>query len=171
MNIVSRPAPTLSRLLAIGLFSACSWAQATSPCDLNGDRTVNQTDAQLAVNMSLGSTPCTANIMGANVCNVAVVQRVINAATGGACITASSHSAGLTWAASVSANIAGYRIYRGSATGGPYTLLTPSLVSGVSYADASVVAGQTYFYVVTAVDTSGSASAYSNEARAAIPTP
>ena len=69
--------------LAIGLTfaSAPVWAQLNA-CDLNSDGAVNVTDVQLAINMSVGSTTCTANIMGAGVCDIIVVQRVVNAALG-----------------------------------------------------------------------------------------
>jgi hypothetical protein len=56
-------------------------------CDLNYDGVVTVLDVQLAVSMSLGVTPCTANINGPGVCAVTTVQRVVNAALGGACIT------------------------------------------------------------------------------------
>ena len=41
--------------------------------------------------------------------------------------------------------------------------------SGTTFVDGSVQSGQTYYYVVTAVDTSGTESAYSNQVQAAIP--
>lgn len=53
-----------------------------SPCDLNQDGIVNAADVPLAINMNLGIAPCSAQIGGAGVCNVAVVQRVVHAALG-----------------------------------------------------------------------------------------
>ena len=50
--------------------------------------------------MTVGSATCTANIMGAGVCNIVVVQRVVNAALGQSSVTGSGHSASLTWVAS-----------------------------------------------------------------------
>jgi len=58
-----------------------------SACDLNTDGVVSVLDVQLAVNMSLGSIPCTANINGSGVCEVTTIQRVVNAALGGTCVT------------------------------------------------------------------------------------
>ena len=58
-----------------------------SACDLNFDGVTSVLDAQLAVEMNLGTTPCTANINGPGVCAVTTIQRVINAALGGACVT------------------------------------------------------------------------------------
>jgi hypothetical protein len=58
---------------------------SSNACDLNGDGIVNNTDVQMAVNMSLGVTACSMNINGSGVCNVVGVQRVINASMGSAC--------------------------------------------------------------------------------------
>jgi fibronectin type 3 domain-containing protein len=44
-----------------------------------------------------------------------------------------------------------------------------SPVGGVSYADSNVQSGQTYYYVATAVDSSGTESVYSNEVTAIVP--
>jgi fibronectin type 3 domain-containing protein len=131
-------------------------------------------DVQIGVNMALGTTPCTANIDGTGVCNVVVVQRVINAALGGTCVTgsgSSSHSVSLSWTPSTSWNVDGYNVYRGTTSGGPYTKLNSSLVTTPSYTDTTVVSGQTYYYVATALDTTNNESVYSNEAQAVVPSP
>jgi hypothetical protein len=86
-------------------------------------------------------------------------------------LSGGSHLVDLSWTASTS-TVVGYNIYRGTVNGGPYTTkLNASPVSGVTYTDTSVVAGQTYYYVVTAVDSSGNESVYSNQAPATVPTP
>lgn len=153
--------------LAAGLFPVAAWAQY-SPCDLNQDGVVNVTDVTLAVNMALGQSTCTASINGTGGCNVVMVQRVVQAALpGGTC-----HPTILNWVASTSSNVAGYNVYRGTVNGGPYTKLNSSLISGTTFTDGTSQPGQTYYYVVTAVDTSGNESAYSTPAvQAAIPTP
>ena len=153
------------------LFSISLYGQTGNACDLNQDGVVDSTDVQAAINMALGLAPCSAAIAGVNVCNVIVVQRIINAATGGTCLTTTGlHSVALNWTASTSSNIAGYNIYRGTTSGGPYTLL--SAVGNVtSFTDTTVVSGQTYYYVATALDSSGDESAYSAEASAVIPIP
>ncbi len=81
----------------------------------------------------------------------------------------SQHNVSLTWNASSSSNVAGYYVYRGSKSGGPYTKLS-SLLSGTSYVDGTVGAGQIYYYATTAADPSGDESAYSNQVQATIPT-
>jgi hypothetical protein len=152
-------------------FNAENPVSGPDPCDLNGDGLVNLLDEQLAVGMSLGQTQCTANIDGSNVCNVVIVQRVVNAATGGICVTGNSHLVSLNWIASTSPNIAGYNVLRGVTTGGPYTQLNSALVPTVSYTDNNVQPGQSYYYVTTAVNTSNQQSVYSNEASATVPSP
>jgi hypothetical protein len=154
-------------------FKAASSSSSWNSCDLSADLTVNVVDVQWAVNMVLGMMPCTANINGTGVCDVVVVQRVINAALGGTCITdtsSSSHSVSLTWTASTSSSVIGYNLYRGTTSGGSYTKLNSSLVTTTNYTDTTVVAGQTYYYVASAVDSSAE-SAYSNQAQAVVPSP
>jgi fibronectin type 3 domain-containing protein len=83
---------------------------------------------------------------------------------------AKQHSAGLSWNASPSV-VAGYNVYRGNNSGGPYSKINATLDATTSYADNSVQPGQAYYYVATAVDASGKESAYSIEAPAVIPIP
>ena len=166
------PVTYMARLNPYGPFAnTMFFLQAANACDLNNDGTVNNSDVDLATNMSLGLSACTAAILGAGVCNVMVVQRIINASMGGACVTGSSHTVSLSWVASTSPNVAGYSVYRGTTSGGPYTKLNSSLATGTSFVDGAVQAGQTYYYVVTAVDTSNNSSVYSNVAQAVVPSP
>jgi hypothetical protein len=81
-----------------------------------------------------------------------------------------AHSATLNWTASTS-TVIGYYIYRGSLSGGPYVLINSSLVPGTQYVDSSVVSGQTYYYVATAVASGNAESVHSNEVSAVIPIP
>jgi hypothetical protein len=80
-----------------------------------------------------------------------------------------AHSVGLSWDASSSASIAGYNVYRSGSQSGPFSRLNGSLVSGLTYTDSTVVGGDTYFYVTTAVDAQGDESPHSNTAKAVIP--
>jgi len=80
------------------------------------------------------------------------------------------HSATLNWEASTSV-VVGYNVYRATEAGGPYTKLNSSPIGPTSYTDTTVQAGQTYLYVVAAVDGNGVESGVSNEALAAVPSP
>jgi hypothetical protein len=83
-------------------------------------------------------------------------------------IPAIAHSAMLGWTASTS-TVSGYNVYRGTVSGGPYTKINSALVNTTTNTDSTVLSGLTYFYVVTAVDSSNVESAYSNEVSATIP--
>jgi len=76
------------------------------------------------------------------------------------------HPVSLSWTPSTITYVS-FNIFRSSISGGPYAQINSSLTP--SYADTSVTSGQTYYYVVTEVDSSGAESTYSNEAAAPIP--
>ncbi|MBM3925397.1 MAG: hypothetical protein FJ320_05325 [SAR202 cluster bacterium] len=70
----------------------------------------------------------------------------------------------LDWADNGEGDLAGYNVYRSNSSGGPYTKVNVPLVTGSSYTNTGLTSGGTYYYVVTAVDTSGNESGNSNEA-------
>lgn len=74
----------------------------------------------------------------------------------------------LTWNPSTS-QVSGYNVYRSTTSGGSFAKINGSLDSSTSFSDATVAAGQTYYYVTTAVNSKGQESAYSNEVEVAIP--
>jgi hypothetical protein len=78
------------------------------------------------------------------------------------------HSVTLSWTASTS-TVSGYNVYRGTTNGGPYTKINSSLIAALSYTDSTVQSGTTYYYVTTAVDSSGNESVFSNDVPASIP--
>jgi hypothetical protein len=81
------------------------------------------------------------------------------------------HSVSLSWNASTS-SVIGYNIYRGTKHSGPYPQkLTSTPQSATTFTDSTVKSGTTYYYVVTAVNSSLQESDYSNEAQAVIPSP
>jgi len=55
-------------------------------------------------------------------------------------------------------------------SGDPYAQVR-SNDAGLTYTDSRVSAGQTYYYVVTAVDSTGTESTYSNQAQVVVPSP
>jgi hypothetical protein len=94
----------------------------------------------------------------------------VTQAASGTGTAAPQHSVSLAWTASTS-TVAGYNVYRGTQSGGPYAIINGSTDTSTTYTDSSVQAGQTYYYVVTAVDGSGTESVNSNQAQAVVPTP
>ena len=67
--------------------------------------------------------------------------------------------------------VVGYNVYRGGQPSGPYTKINSSLDASTAYTDNSVQAGQTYYYVTTAIDSSGAESSYSSAVQAVVPSP
>jgi hypothetical protein len=84
--------------------------------------------------------------------------------------TALQHTVSLSWSPD-SLAVAGYNVYRGASSGGPYSGLNSVLDSITTYTDSSVQSGQTYYYVTTAVSTTGMESGHSNQVKAVIPVP
>jgi len=80
---------------------------------------------------------------------------------------ATQHTVDLSWTAS--ADAVSYNIYRGTVSGGPYAMINTSADSTTAYIDNTVVSGQTYYYVATAVNSESQESGYSNQATAVIP--
>jgi Abnormal spindle-like microcephaly-assoc'd, ASPM-SPD-2-Hydin len=74
----------------------------------------------------------------------------------------------LNWSPS-SSSYSGFNAYRSTVSGGPYTKLDSALIASPSYTDSTVMSGQTYYYVVTEVSTSGVESAYSSQTSVTIP--
>ncbi|RLB67230.1 MAG: hypothetical protein DRH04_08265 [Deltaproteobacteria bacterium] len=79
-----------------------------------------------------------------------------------------------TWSANTESDLAGYNIYRSTTSGSGYVKLNSSIIAKTSapqYIDTIPDATEvTYYYVVTAVDTSGNESSYSSEASTHIDT-
>lgn len=100
-----------------------------------------------------------------NAANTPTVETLTGSGT-----ATSLHSASLHWNSSPSV-VVGYNVYRSATSGGPYTKVNPVLDASTSYIDSSVQGGTTYYYVSTAVDTSGTESIYSNQSQVVIPSP
>ncbi len=119
---------------------------------------------------SVTFTPSTAGSFVGNVALTSTaLDSLINESLSGAGVNA--HTVSLNWTASTSPSVVGYNVYRGTVSGGPYTKLNSVLIAAVSYTDGTVLAGQTYYYVATAVDNNNNESAYSNQAQAVVSVP
>ncbi len=85
--------------------------------------------------------------------------------------TGAQHSVSLNWSPSTSQGVVGYYVYRSTTSGTSFGKLNSSPISAstTQYADGSVQGGQTYYYVVTAVNSSNVESGDSNQSVASIP--
>jgi len=80
--------------------------------------------------------------------------------------TPGNSTVSLNWNDNNESDLAGYNVYRTLTSGSAYSKLNSSLVSSSNYTDNGASGGRTYYYVVTAVDTSWNESNDSNEVSA-----
>ncbi len=85
------------------------------------------------------------------------------AAPTGLAATAGDGTVSLDWNNNSESDLAGYNVYRSTTSGSGYAKINISLVTNSDYTDNTVTNGITYYYVVTAVDTSSNESGYSNQ--------
>ena len=130
-----------------------SWLALTpSSGSGNGTLTASVNTAGLAAGTYNGTITVAAS--GATSQQVGVVLTVNSPSTS---------SATLTWNASTSSNVSGYKVYRATASGA-YGAPTATLQGSVTtYVSTGLQSGTTYFFVVTAFDASGTESSFSNE--------
>jgi hypothetical protein len=132
-----------------------------SACDVNKDSLVNVVDVQMAANNAV-SCPTTAF--------QTFYSQVISGVLTSCPVTSGLHTVSLNWASSTTSGVT-YNVYRATTSGG-YDYSTPlnSIpISGTAFSDCSVALGQTYYYVVRAIDSAGNQSANSGETAVTIP--
>ncbi|HLP78566.1 MAG TPA: LamG-like jellyroll fold domain-containing protein, partial [Candidatus Paceibacterota bacterium] len=83
------------------------------------------------------------------------------AAPTGLSATIGDRAVNLDWADNGESDFASYTVYRSTVSGSGYSVIASGLTAS-AFTDTTVANGATYFYVVTAVDTSGGESARSN---------
>jgi hypothetical protein len=125
-----------------------------------------------SVNVPVVFAPSVAGSVSGNLALLSNGTTLIAVPLSGEGLTPVAHSVDLTWSASTSTSLQGYNVYRSGTSGGPYTKISPALSSTtLLFTDITSQSGQKYFYVVTAVDVSGTESAASTEVAVTIPTP
>ncbi|MFA5423480.1 MAG: glycoside hydrolase family 30 beta sandwich domain-containing protein, partial [Phycisphaerae bacterium] len=88
------------------------------------------------------------------------------AAPTGLSATGGELSISLNWDDNTEGDLAGYNVYRSQTSGSGYAKINGPLVTASNYTDNSVDAYETYYYVVTAQDTSSNESGNSTQASA-----
>ena len=141
--------------------SGYSLTGAGTPVGLSAGQTL--TFGVIFSPMNAGSAPGTVTITSNATGSPATIS------LSGTGVTPTAHSVALQWDASTS-TVVGYYVYRSTTSGTGYAKLNPSsAATGLTYTDTAVQDGTTYYYVTTAVDSSGTESSYSNQAQAIIP--
>jgi hypothetical protein len=69
---------------------------------------------------------------------------------------------GFAWDANTETDLAGYKMYCGSTSGGPYTFVK-SVTQPITTTTNDFTTSGTYYCVLTAYDSSGNESGYSNQ--------
>ncbi|HEU0047594.1 MAG TPA: choice-of-anchor D domain-containing protein [Nitrososphaera sp.] len=123
-----------------------------------------------SVPISINFKPTSSGATSSQIAFATTVGASIKVSASGTGVALQQHKVNLTWTRS-SSSVAGYNVYRGIASSGPYTKLNSQTIVATSYTDSSIASGKTYFYVTTAVSSKGAESVKSNEVRAAVPTP
>ena len=77
--------------------------------------------------------------------------------------TPASGTATLSWDASAGPDLAGYKIYQATAPGAFGAPLATVTIDLTTYTVTSLESGSTYFFAVTAYNSDGSESSFSNE--------
>lgn len=138
-------------------------AGVTTPINLN---------AAQSVNVPVVFNPGAAGTVNGNLTLMSNGTSVLSVPLSGTGLAPLAHSVDVAWDPSVSATLQGYNVYRSTVTGGPYTKLSATLSpTTLLFTDTTPVSGKKYFYVVTAVDTSGAESSASSEVAVTIPVP
>lgn len=147
----------VANLTAAGLPNG---ATATfNPASVNGTGS-----AQLTVT-TIGSTPAGTYPLAITATSGSEVHTVNATLVVAAAV---QHSVALSWADGDS-GITGYNVYRSNQSGSGYIKLNTVLITITTYNDSTVQSGSTYYYVATAVNSSGVESGFSAAAQATIP--
>ena len=149
---------TISNVAISGAGYTVSGVQSGQIVTPGQTATLNVTFAPAATALILGNVTVTSN----------AANSPASVALSGTGVQVVSHSVTLNWTASTS-TVSGYNVYRSTVSGGPYAKLNSTLIATTTYTDTAVQSGQTYYYVVTAVDSSGVESVYSTQVSATVP--
>lgn len=84
------------------------------------------------------------------------------------CSPAVAQSVRLAWDPVPEYRIAGYHLYRSPQEAGPWQRVNLDLIPGTWYLDETVESGETWYYAVTAVNTSGAESDLSTPVRVVV---
>ena len=111
--------------------------------------------------VSLGSEGKPVESLNSNSIEATPVDKYPPSAPGQISPAASLGRISLFWPANPEGDVAGYTIYRSTDPNLPkdrWTKLTPALYTRTTFTDENVEAGKTYYYYITATDTSGNVS-------------
>ncbi len=130
-----------------------SWL-AGSPASGSGSSTLTTSVNTAGLTAATYNGTLTVSAAGVSSKTVAVTLTVSATATS---------SATLTWAPVIASDLAGYKVYQATASGAYGSPVATLQGNMTSYVAAGLHVGTTYYFVVTAYDTSGNESVYSTQ--------
>ena len=130
-----------------------SWL-AVSPASGSSSSTLTTSVNTAGLTAATYNGTLTVSAAGASSKTVAVTLTVSATATS---------SATLTWASVIASDLAGYKVYQATASGAYGSPVATLQGNMTSYVAAGLQVGTTYYFVVTAYDTSGNESGYSTQ--------
>jgi Abnormal spindle-like microcephaly-assoc'd, ASPM-SPD-2-Hydin len=144
-----------------------SAGSSSSEFSLSGISLPTTIPAGQSVPYSVAFTPQSSGTASATVSFASTAATATESLTGSG-VSVVQHSVSLHWSPSTS-QVTGYNVYRGSTAGGPYAKLNSSPDANTVFTDSTVSSSHTYYYVTTAVNSSGVESSYSNQVQVAVP--
>jgi len=130
-----------------------SW-MAVSPASGSGSSTLTTSVNTAGLSAGTYNGTLTVSAAGASSKTVTVTLTVNAPATS---------SATLTWNPGTESDLAGYKIYRATSSGGYGAPIATLQGNVATYISGGLQSGTTYFFVITSYDTAGNESARSNE--------
>jgi len=135
-----------------------SWLTA-SPASGSGSSTLTTSVNTAGLAAGTYNGTLTVSAAGASSKTVAVTLTVSAPATS---------SVTMTWNVNTDSDLAGYKIYRATTSGGYGAPIATLQGNVTTYIAAGLQSGTTYFFVITSYDLSGNESPFSNEASKSI---
>jgi hypothetical protein len=151
----ANPSAQTITLSSTGTWTASDNASWLSLSPTSGSNNGKITASVNTANANPGNNSATITVTSGGITKTATVTLTLNAP--------SSSSATLTWNANTESDLAGYKVYRATASGAYGAPIATVLRNVTTYQAIGLQFGTTYFFVVTAFDVAGNESAYSNE--------
>jgi len=134
--------------------------------ELGQSRTTNSSGQYDFGNVANGTYTLRASATGYITQDIPLTLPKPPAAPTGLTITVGNRKLDLDWNDNTELDLAGYNVYRSLTSGSGYTKLNTSLLTSSMYSDTGLVNGTTYYYRVSAVDTSNNESSYATKSAA-----
>jgi hypothetical protein len=155
-------------LSAVGASVTITAASSSSPeFSLSGVSLPVTIPAGQTMPYTVAFTPQSSGTASATLSFASTASSATESLTGSG-VSVVQHSVNLNWNPSTS-QVTGYNVYRSSAAAGPYAKLNSSPDANTTFTDGTVASAHTYYYVTTAVNSSGAESGYSNQVQVSVP--